>query len=401
MKIEGERRHYTRLKGPAFFAGSIITSITAACSFGEKEAEITPESSPTQTSVASSIYSPPTIKLEGVFSPYAKDGFAENEIRLLNFIFEVWQSDSIPEFLKPHDEEQRWLVAKFPAGITDSDVAYLKFLYGLEKPSQIKPERLQTAIWGYFFPQDAVSRMKFLESGLLNYLPPEAHETIPLYTKEVLDYYSQWISADGIMIEASAQVDPAALEKAKETANRMLAYRPDIRERMIKNGARVAIIGKNEKLTDLPEHRNKVDLEISQGRPYSSLRGVSGIVDDPVAAVGEENLLRSPGDSFTEEDILHHELAHSIMNLGMSDQEKEEIVALYEDAKAAGLWSGTPAQISELEYWAEISQSYFGVNKGRVITGIGNEINGPKELKLYDPAAYEFCQKIYGPPRQE
>ncbi len=54
----------------------------------------------------------------------------------------------------------------------------------------------------------------------------------------------------------SKQVSDEALLKANDTIRKMFAYRHDILKAMIADGARLVVLGRKEKLSDLPEFKD-------------------------------------------------------------------------------------------------------------------------------------------------
>jgi len=75
------------------------------------------------------------------------------------------------------------------------------------------------------------------------------------------------------------------------------------------------------------------------------------------------------------------------MNLGFTNEEKKKWLQIYESAKSRNLFPNAFAMANADEYWAELSQSYFGVN---------NEINGEELIEQTDPEADHFLKSIYG-----
>ncbi len=85
----------------------------------------------------------------------------------------------------------------------------------------------------------------------------------------------------------------------------MLAKRPEVRNAMIKSGARLCIMARNEFTTDLPEFvrlsgEKVTGFEAVSAKDYwdARARGLGGSETDPYCSVGEENLLGYPGDPF-------------------------------------------------------------------------------------------------------
>lgn len=201
-------------------------------------------------------------------------------------------------------------------------------------------------------------------------------------------YYTQILSAKGIIIKAPASVDPKALQSAKEILSKMLQnIRPDIQERLVSRKASLAIIPRDKYVTSLPEFSHlsgRIDIN---GNPYDSfkIRGL-GAKSQPMSATSEENLLKLPNDPFRSEDITVHEFAHAIMNLGFSPDDMNRINLLYKNAILENKFRGTFAMTRVDEFWAELSQSYFSVN---------NEIGGPKQILKEDPDSFIFLEFIY------
>jgi hypothetical protein len=201
-------------------------------------------------------------------------------------------------------------------------------------------------------------------------------------------FYTQTNEVKGILIKAPASVDPKALKAAGAIVSVML-QRDDILGRMHARKAALAIIPRSQFMTALPEFAYLHGKKDPNGNPYDSfaVRGGGGIPSQPVTATSEENLLRLKGDPWAAENTTYHEFAHGMMNLGFSEEQLHRWRDIYKSAKQRNLFPGAFAMKNADEYWAELSQSFFGVN---------NEINGPAFIKQHDPGAYEFLESVYG-----
>ena len=202
-------------------------------------------------------------------------------------------------------------------------------------------------------------------------------------------FYAYHDSAAGIDLQVHSSVHPDAVAAAKRTIEKMLSARPDIAGRMQARQARLSIIPRDRFITFLPEFARLSGTNDPNGTAYDSfgVRGAGGIPSQPVTATSEENLRKLPGDPFAGEDVTTHEFAHAIMNLGFSDEERRGWTQLYQAAKRRKAFPGAFAMTHEDEYWAELSQSYFGVN---------NEINGRETVGRGDPEALKFLAAVYG-----
>lgn len=206
-------------------------------------------------------------------------------------------------------------------------------------------------------------------------------------------FYTQRVSAGGFPIVASAKVNPYALKEAKHLIEMMFSQRDDVREAMIKSGARMCILAWNEYTTDLPEF---VRLE-PKNYWDARARGLGGSETDPFCQCAEENLLAYTGDPYSTENILIHEFAHSIHLRGMSNVDPTfdvRVAAAYAAAMKAGLWKGKYAATNDREYFAEGVQSWFDNN--REDDHDHNHVNTRAELLEYDPGLAALCREVFG-----
>jgi hypothetical protein len=72
------------------------------------------------------------------------------------------------------------------------------------------------------------------------------------------------------------------------------------------------------------------------------------VIGRPIAAICEDNLLRTSNDPYLgKEDILTHEFAHTMHILGMNDVDKKSVTTLYLAARKKGIFEknlyGNPA----------------------------------------------------------
>lgn len=227
--------------------------------------------------------------------------------------------------------------------------------------------------------------------------PPDA-EGIPAF-------YTQRMKAGGFPIVGSAQVNPYALKEAAYIVDLMLSRRPDVRAAMVKSGARLCILAWNEFTTDQPEWLWLAKYPIPAGFPGLSardyrdarVRGLGGSATDPFCSCGEENLLGYPGDPYPTENILIHELAHSIHLRGMANLDAtfdSRVKAAYDSAMKAGLWKGKYASVNHREYFAEGVQSWFDNNHEN--DHEHNHVNTRTELLEYDSGLAALCREVFG-----
>ncbi|MCO5297539.1 MAG: hypothetical protein M9921_11845 [Fimbriimonadaceae bacterium] len=226
---------------------------------------------------------------------------------------------------------------------------------------------------------------------------PDDHDGIP-------PFYTQLAHAHGFPIVASPKVNPYALKEAVYLVDLMLANRPDVREAMIKSGARMCVMAHDEFTTDLPEFawlgKEKMrGFEALSGKDFwdARARGLGGSETDPYCSVAEENLLGLVGDPYEKECILIHEFAHNIHLRGLANVDPtfdKRLKATYDAAMKAGLWKGKYAATNHHEYFAEGVQSWFDNN--RVNDHDHNHVNTRALLIEYDPELAAMCREVFG-----
>lgn len=231
-------------------------------------------------------------------------------------------------------------------------------------------------------------------------------------------FYRKHADALGIAVVGSEKVPDAAILVARDIVNHMLAKRPDLREAMVGRGMRVIVMAQSESTTDLPEqsdwkkpapddprltrderehYEERIGRLTDQEYWNRRARGMGG---NPTSCA-EENLLGYPGTRYFGENILVHEFAHGIMDIGIRRADPEldrEIRATYREAMEQGLWKDHYASTTANEYWAEGTQTWFGSNY-EFTTEEGRRVMSPDDLRDYDPKLYDLLSRVYADHR--
>lgn len=205
-------------------------------------------------------------------------------------------------------------------------------------------------------------------------------------------FYKKLISSKGFPIVSSEHVSDDALREAEFIVNQMLKDRDDIRQALIKNKVRLAIMSPTEQTTDIPEHSDLKPKEYWDKRA----RGLGATRIRPAVSGAEENLLHLKGDRYRTESILIHEFAHAIHEMGLNSIDRTfdaKLKAVYDAALEAGLWKKTYAATNHKEYWAEGVQSYFDCNAAN--NHDHNDIDRREKLVKYDPRLYALIDDIF------
>ena len=154
----------------------------------------------------------------------------------------------------------------------------------------------------------------------------------------------------------------------------------------------MAVMAATELITDIPEHSDLKPKEYWDRRA----RGLGPTRRRPAVSCAEENLLNLKGDRYHKENILVHEFAHAIHEMGLNSIDRTfdaRLREVYNGAMKKGLWKKTYAATNYKEYWAEGVQSYFDCNAPE-----GHDHNGietrPK-LAKYDPELFKLIDKVF------
>jgi hypothetical protein len=220
-------------------------------------------------------------------------------------------------------------------------------------------------------------------------------DTIQRVEPPLLEFYSKFLNCNGIAIRSGSVVDDEALHVAYSRVLMMTRHMDIASKNLVKNGAELHIIGRYQQTSDLPEHADEKGVKYKDKGAMTDIdmrtRGVGGLY----ASCGEENLLHLSNDRYGDgSDICVHEFAHTIMGYGFDDKLRQKIKQQYHQAIKNGLWKDAYAATNEMEYWAELSEWYFGAH-GEFLRGTHLPQPGVKGLMKYDAGGYKLMDSIY------
>lgn len=226
-----------------------------------------------------------------------------------------------------------------------------------------------------------------------NISEPRPPSTAVRKTFDLDPFYVQWIDVEGLPVVASAKVNPYAVREAAWLMRQVIGHRQDVLQALAKNNVRFAVMAYNELTTQIPEHS---DLQPDYYWDRRA-RGLGSTPSRPAVSCGEENLLNYEGDPYSTENILVHEFAHAIHQMGLNTVDPsfdDRLKALYDAAVEKGLWENTYAITNKAEYWAEGTQSWFDTNRAN--DDQHNHVDTRDKLKEYDPALATLLTEVYG-----
>jgi len=237
-----------------------------------------------------------------------------------------------------------------------------------------------------------------LASNLAALEPRSGYEVHPIseelgQQRKLDPFYTKHVSLDGFLILGSDKVSDYSLKEAAFLLDQMFAHRPEINRAMTRNKVLLAVMSYDERTTDVPEHKTLEPAKYWDRRA----RGLGATPFRPAVSCGEENLLEFPGDPYQAENILIHEFAHAMHEMGLNTIDPtfdDRLKKVFESAKKEGLWKDTYAMTNHKEYWAEGVQSYFNTNNKN--NHNHGEIDTQAKLRKYDPKLAALCEEIYG-----
>jgi hypothetical protein len=253
--------------------------------------------------------------------------------------------------------------------------------------------------------------------------PPAKFKIDPYYTK------FSWAREFPVVGRAASE---AALLKANDTIRKMFAYRHDLLKALINDGVRLVVLGKDERISDLPEASvrspafKRHEAEPPKGGTPNDNQNADLLArfleyhpELKLIVVAEQNVLANPAEPLSGDNQIIRLLAKAFYDLcaqrpvdpnwdqrGRDVQQyelrvtrldtrfKDELQGLFEAARAKNLWKGSGAMNGPSEYWARGVLAYFDA-AGQVHAPEAAErpISTREQLRDYDAALYELVRK--------
>ncbi len=227
---------------------------------------------------------------------------------------------------------------------------------------------------------------------------PECVVATPPDSLHLDAFYKKYVDVNGIPLISSWRVPDSAFVAAHRTLYAMTSMLPEaVLDSMVARGTRVAIMGRYEGTTDIPEHRHLINDTTLNWNLRA--RGLGGDLELPLTSCAEENVLGYQIDKYHAEDILIHEFAHSIHLIGLMlavPDFDSRLKQCYENAKMRGILDATYRITDKEEYFAEAVQDWFNVNAEMDhADGKHNWCNTREELQEYDPDLYSLLAEFF------
>jgi dipeptidyl aminopeptidase/acylaminoacyl peptidase len=244
-------------------------------------------------------------------------------------------------------------------------------------------------------------------------LRPQPGVIAPPARFKIDPYYTKFTFAREFPVLGSGMVSDEALLKANDTVRKLFAYRHDVLKAMIEDGARLVVLGRRDKMSDLPEFKESKDRAGFDGVRYRDYAP-----DLKLMVVPEENVLGLAGEPFAGKCMVVSAFARGLYQVTGSrpvvpnfDQRRQKqqyelrvkrldvefdarLRKLYEVATAKGLWKGAAAGRHPVEYWAAGVEAYFdAAGTGPAPNLAERPITTREALASYDPDLYALVDE--------
>jgi dipeptidyl aminopeptidase/acylaminoacyl peptidase len=225
---------------------------------------------------------------------------------------------------------------------------------------------------------------------------------------KIAPYYTKFTYAREFPVLGSARVRDEALLKANDTIRKMFAYRHDVLKAMIAEGARLVVLGRREKLSDLPEFK-----AAKKEAGFDEVRYLDYSAEHKLMVVPEENVLGLPGEGLADRCLVIGVLARGLYRVcglrpAIADFDRRrdkqqyelrvkrldvefdrKVRKAHEAARDKGLWKGTTADRGPVEYWAAGVEAYFDAGGDGPAPHLADRpVTTREALKAYDPDLY-------------
>ena len=241
---------------------------------------------------------------------------------------------------------------------------------------------------------------------LLNVIPPPSKFGIN-------SYYTKFSFAREFPVVGRDASDEAML-KANDTIRKLFAYRHDILKAFINEGGKLVVLGRNERIADLPEY----DL-LKKAESFDPLaRFHDYSLDAKTFIVAEENILRNPASPMVGDDQVITVFARAIHQVTarrpedhewgnrrdvqqyelrvqrIDERFEERIDSLFKKAMNEGRWRGTASVHGPINYWTKGVLAYFhALGQDASPNDAPHPITTRDLLNNYDQDLHEFVNE--------
>ncbi|KAG1658383.1 hypothetical protein FOA52_010061 [Chlamydomonas sp. UWO 241] len=197
----------------------------------------------------------------------------------------------------------------------------------------------------------------------------------------------------GLGIWAFDCVGDDAVSRAAHITDCMLAHAPPwLVKQLVHSGCVLAIVGREQHVTDLPPHRFMKHL---QGRDLNTTsRGLGGTLSVPCTSVGEENVTMEADHVYPYQSVFVHELGHAVLNIGLNIEWHKAVCDAFDAARVGRLYRPECYMMTnEQEYWAVGTEAWF---ESTIRSDVNDGVTTRERLRAHDPGLSKLLAAAYG-----
>src|SRR5262245_16199391 len=235
--------------------------------------------------------------------------------------------------------------------------------------------------------------------------PPAKFKLDPYYTKFT------WAREFTVV---GRKASDAALLAANDTIRKMFAYRHDILKALMADGVKLVVLGKGERIADLPEYPKLKELKgfdpLTRALAYSSetkliVVGEENVVGDPrLPNVGDNQVIRLMAQAAYEVcgkrpvdpnwDRRRSVQQYELRVRRLDERFGARLAELHKAATDGGKWKGASAVHNPANYWAAGVLAYFdALGQDGAPSDASHPIRPRELLKDYDADLFALVEE--------
>ena len=227
-------------------------------------------------------------------------------------------------------------------------------------------------------------------------------------------WYTKYTWAREFTVVGRGASDSAML-RANDIVRKMFAYRHDILKALMADSVKLVVLGRNERIADLPEYKRLADRKAvdALGRSLDYTPGLRLIV------VPEENVLADPRDPEVGDNAVVEGFTRALYRVtarrpvdtipvprGQAQQYElrvtrmdirfdQKLDSLHRAALGAGKWKGTAATHGREDYLVRGVLAYFdAAGQHAPPLDTGYEVATREDLRAYDPGLFSLVEEL-------
>ena len=226
-------------------------------------------------------------------------------------------------------------------------------------------------------------------------------------------WYTKFTWARELTVVGRGASDSAML-RANDVVRKMFAYRHDILKALMADSVKLVVLGRTERIADLPEYKRLADRKnidaLARSLDYTqSMRLIvvpeENVVSNPTdPEVGDNGVVRGFGRALYRVTASRpvdtvpvprgQTQQYELRVTRMDTRFDQKLDGLHKAAMAAGKWKGTAATHNREDYWTRGVLAYFDASGQHAPPlDTGYPIATREDLRAYDPGLFSLVEE--------